>query len=170
MTSLATFNTRYGYLAGAAICAAMLGFGLYLQHVVGLEPCPLCIFQRVAFIALGLVFLVAALHGPGRAGAIVYALLGGLAALTGAGIAARHVWLQNLPADQVPACGPGLAYMLEQFPLVRMLEKVLAGSGECAESAWTFFGLTIPGWSLLWFVLLGLFLAALAWQRAQRTD
>lgn len=90
--------------------------------------------------------------------------------MTGAGIAARHVWLQNLPADQVPACGPGLAYMLEQFPLMRMLEKVLAGSGECAESAWTFLGLTIPGWSLVWFVLLGLFLAALAWQRAQRAD
>lgn len=77
MIAIATFNTRYGYIAGAAICAAMLGFGLYLQHVVGLEPCPLCIFQRVAFIALGAVFLVAALHGPGRTGAIVYALLGG---------------------------------------------------------------------------------------------
>lgn len=155
-------NNRLGYLAGVLVCAALLGFGLYLQYVEGLEPCPLCVFQRIAFIALGLVFVVAALHGPARTGAIVYAVIGGVFAATGAGIAARHVWLQNLPADQVPACGPGLSYMLEQFPVMRMLEKVLAGSGECAEAGWRFLGLTIPGWSLLWFVLLGIALVWLA--------
>lgn len=160
-------NTRIGYIAGAAVCAALLGFGLYLQYVDGQDPCPLCIFQRVAFIALGAVFLLAALHGPGKAGAIVYAVLGGLCAATGAALAARHVWLQSLPADQVPACGPGLVYMLEQFPLMRMLEKVLSGSGECAEAGWRFLGLTIAGWSLLWFVLLGALIIALAWQRAR---
>lgn len=143
-------------------CAALLGYGLYLQHVVGLEPCPLCVFQRVAFIALGLVFLIAALHGPRRTGAIVYAVLGFAAAATGAGVAGRHVWLQNLPADQVPACGPGLQYMLEQFPFSRMIEKVLSGSGECANVDWNFLGLTIPGWALLWFVLLGIWIVALA--------
>lgn len=143
-------------------CAALLGYGLYLQHVVGLEPCPLCVFQRVAFIALGLVFLIAALHGPRRAGATVYAVLGFAAAATGAGVAGRHVWLQNLPADQVPACGPGLQYMLEQFPFSRMIEKVLSGSGECANVDWNFLGLTIPGWALLWFVLLGIWIVALA--------
>lgn len=158
-------NTRYGYIAGAAICAGLLGFGLYLQHVDGQEPCPLCIFQRVAFIALGAVFLLAAIHGPGRTGAVVYAVLGGLCAATGAGLAARHVWLQSLPADQVPACGPGLAYMMEQFPLMRMLQSVLSGSGECAEADWRFLGLTIAGWSLLWFVLLGVFVVWLAWHR-----
>lgn len=161
-------NTRYGYIAGAAICAGLLAFGLYLQHVDGQEPCPLCIFQRVAFIALGAVFLVAAIHGPGRTGAIVYAVLGGTCAATGAGLAARHVWLQSLPADQVPACGPGLAYMMEQFPLMRMLQSVLSGSGECAEAAWRFLGLTIAGWSLLWFVVLGVFVVWLAWQGARR--
>lgn len=158
-------NTRYGYIAGAVICAGLLGFGLYLQHVDGQEPCPLCIFQRVAFIALGAVFLLAAIHGPGRTGAVVYAVLGGIAAATGAGLAARHVWLQSLPADQVPACGPGLAYMMEQFPLMRMLQSVLSGSGECAEADWRFLGLTIAGWSLLWFVLLGVFVVWLAWHR-----
>lgn len=158
-------NHRIFYLVGTTICAALLGFGLYLQHVVGLEPCPLCIFQRVAFIALGLVFLVAALHGPGKTGAVVYAVIGGVCAATGASIAARHVWLQSLPADQVPACGPGLAYMLEQFPLMRMLQNVLSGSGECAESGWLFLGLSIAGWSLLWFVLLGGLMVWLAWQR-----
>ena len=157
-------NTRLAYLLGLLICAALLGFGLYLQHVDGLDPCPLCIFQRVAFIALGLVFLLGALHNPGKTGAIVYAVLGGVAAVTGAAIAARHVWLQSLPPDQVPACGPGLSYMLEQFTLMRMLEKVLAGSGECAEAGWRFLGLTIPGWSLLWFVLLGAFVILLAWR------
>lgn len=161
-------NTRHGYIAGAAVCAALLAFGLYLQHVDGQEPCPLCIFQRVAFIALGAVFLVAAIHGPGRTGAIVYAVLGGLCAAAGTVLAARHVWLQSLPADQVPACGPGLAYMLEQFPLMRMLESVLSGSGECAEADWRFLGLTIAGWSLLWFVALGVFVIWLAWQRRRQ--
>ncbi len=161
-------NTRYGYIAGAAICAGLLAFGLYLQYYDGQDPCPLCIFQRVAFMALGAVFLVAAIHGPGRTGVVVYAVLGGLCAATGAGLAARHVWLQSLPADQVPACGPGLAYMMEQFPLMRMLQSVLSGSGECAEAAWRFLGLTIAGWSLLWFVLLGVFAVWLAWCRAHR--
>lgn len=162
-------NIRIGYVAGLAICAALLSAGLYLQHVVGLEPCPLCIFQRVAFMALGLVFLAAALQGPGQTGAMVYAVLGVLCAAAGTGVAARHVWLQNLPADQVPACGPGLAYMLEQFPLRRMLEKVLSGSGECAEAGWRFLGLTIAGWSLVWFVLLGGFIVWLAWYRRRQS-
>ncbi len=157
-------SNRIAYLAGAIICAALLGYGLYLQHVDGLDPCPLCVFQRVAFIALGVVFLLGALHGPGKTGAIVYAAFGALFAAAGAGIAARHVWLQNLPADQVTACGPGLSYMLEQYAVMRMLEKVLSGSGECAEAGWKFLGLTIPAWSLLWFVLLGLFVVWLAWR------
>lgn len=163
-------NTRYGYVAGAAICAALLGFGLYLQHVDGQEPCPLCIFQRVAFIALGLVFLVAALHGPGKTAGIVYGVLGTVIAVAGAGLASRHVWLQSLPADQVPACGPGLSYMLEQFPLVRMLQSVLAGSGECAEVGWKFLGLTIAGWSLVWFVLLGGFMIWLTWRQITKRN
>jgi disulfide bond formation protein DsbB len=107
------------------------------------------------------------LHGPGKTGAAVYGVFGGLIAAIGAGIASRHVWLQSLPPDQVPACGPGLSYMLEQYAVTRMLEKVLSGSGECAEAGWRFLGLTIPGWSLLWFVLLGVALVWLA-VRARR--
>lgn len=161
-------NTRLAYFAGVAVCASLLGFGLYLQYVDGQDPCPLCIFQRMTFITLGIVFLVAAAHGPGPRGAVVYGVLGGLIAATGVGLAGRHVWLQSLPADQVPACGPGLTYMLERFPITRMLEKVLTGSGECAEAGWKFLGLSIAGWSLIWFILLGSYIIWLAWRSMRR--
>jgi disulfide bond formation protein DsbB len=160
-------TTRQGLLIGFLICASLLGFGLYLQYIEQQDPCPLCIFQRVAFISLGVVFLLGAVHGPGRRGAMVYASLGGLAALTGAALAGRHVWLQHLPADKVPACGPGLSYMMDRYPVMRMLEKVLTGSGECAEAGWKFLGLTIAGWSLLWFILLGVFIVWLGFRRRQ---
>lgn len=141
----------YGFLA----CAALMGVALYLQYVVGLDPCPLCVFQRLFVLALGVVMLVAAVHGPrSRGGARVY---GGLiVALSGLGaaVAARHVWLQHLPADQVPSCGPGLEYILRKFPPGRALALVLKGSGECAEIQWTFLGLSIPEWTLVAFVLL----------------
>lgn len=160
-------TTRQGLLIGFLICASLLGFGLYLQYIEQQDPCPLCIFQRVAFISLGVVFLLGAVHGPGRRGAMVYASLGGLAALTGAALAGRHVWLQHLPSDKVPACGPGLSYMMDRYPVMRMLEKVLTGSGECAEAGWKFLGLTIAGWSLLWFILLGVFIVWLGFRRRQ---
>ena len=160
-------TTRQGLLIGFLICASLIGFGLYLQYIEQQDPCPLCIFQRVAFISLGVVFLLGAVHGPGRRGAMVYASLGGLAALTGVALAGRHVWLQHLPADKVPACGPGLSYMMDRYPVMRMLEKVLTGSGECAEAGWKFLGLTIAGWSLLWFILLGVFIVWLGFRRQQ---
>ena len=160
-------TTRQGLLIGFLICASLIGFGLYLQYIEQQDPCPLCIFQRVAFISLGVVFLLGAVHGPGRRGAMVYASLGGLAALTGVALAGRHVWLQHLPADKVPACGPGLSYMMDRYPVMRMLEKVLTGSGECAEAGWKFLGLTIAGWSLVWFILLGVFIVWLGFRRQQ---
>lgn len=103
------------------------------------------------------MFLVAALHGPGRAGGIVYSVLGLLFALGGAGVAARHVWLQHLPPEKVPACGPDLAFMLQNLPFSRTLEKLFSGSGQCAEVKWRFLGMSIPEWSLLWFSALALF-------------
>ena len=102
---------RRGYLLGFLACAALIGFALYLQYFQNEEPCPLCIFQRVAFMALGVVFLVAALHGPARVGAAVYGSVLLLVAAAGAAIAARHVWLQYLPRHMVPECGPDLAYL-----------------------------------------------------------
>lgn len=148
---------RLGYALGFLVCAGLIGFALYLQYYEYQDPCPLCLLQRVVYIALMAVFLVAALHGPGRTGAIIY---GGLLIATtaiGAAVAGRHVWLQHLPPDRVPECGPGLEFTLRKFPLFQALEKVFAGSGQCAEAGWKFLGLTIAGWSLVWFVLLGLF-------------
>jgi protein dithiol:quinone oxidoreductase len=147
---------RLGYLLGFLICAGLIGFALYLQYYKYEEPCPLCMFQRVAYMVLGVVFLVAALHGPARTGAKVYGVLLLLVAAIGAAIAVRHVWLQNLPKHLVPECGPDLAYMMKRFPFFEVLGKVLAGSGQCAEVGWTFLGLSIAGWSLTWFLLLGL--------------
>ena len=146
---------RLGYLAGLLICGALFAFALYLQYYEYQDPCPLCILQRVAFIAMMAVFLVGAIHNPRRTGATVYSTLLVIIAAIGAGIATRHVWLQHLPKDRVPECGPGLEYMLNRFPLVQALEKVFRGSGECAEVGWTFLTLSIAEWSLAWFVLLG---------------
>lgn len=153
---------RLGYALGFLACAGLIGFALYLQYFLYEDPCPLCIFQRIAFMVLGVVFLVAALHGPARTGAIVYGALQFTAAAIGGAIAARHVWLQHLPKDLVPACGPDLKYMMSRFPLAEVIGKVLSGSGECAEAGWTFLGLTIAGWSLAWFVILGAFILYLA--------
>jgi disulfide bond formation protein DsbB len=165
-------HLRLGYLAGFLACAGMIGFALYLQHVQGQEPCPLCILQRITWVALGGIFLAAALHGPARVGVIVYGVLLFVVAGIGTGIAGRHVWLQHLPKDRVPACGPDLDFMLQQFPLSETLRRVLSGTGECAETGWTFLGLSIAGWSLLWFVLFGafaVFLTVLVLTRALRT-
>lgn len=155
-------HPRAGYLVGFLVCAGMIAFALYLQHFQGQEPCPLCILQRVTWIALGFVFLVAAIHGPGRAGALVYGALLFIIVAVGVGIAGRHVWLQHLPRDQVPACGPDLDFMLEQFPLSETLRRVLSGTGECAETGWTFLGLSIAGWSLLWLTAMAVFVIVLS--------
>lgn len=156
---------RLGYLAGFLICGGLILYALYLQYYEYQNPCPLCLLQRVIYIALMVVFLLGALHGPRRTGAIVYSTLLVLVSLIGAGIAGRHVWLQHLPKDKVPECGPGLGYILDRFPLVNALEKIFRGSGECAEAGWRLMGLSIAEWSLVWFILLGayaVFVAAAA--------
>ena len=155
--------------AGVAAVAALMGYALYAQHVLGLEACPLCIFQRIALIALGIVFAVAALHAPRGSGARAYSVLGVLVAAVGAGISGWHVRLQNLPPEQVPACGPGLDYMFDAFPMLDALRMVFTGSGECAEVNWSFLGLSMPGWVLVWFVLLGALIAVANWARSAQT-
>lgn len=141
--------------AGFAICAGLMGFALYAQHVLLLDPCPLCVLQRVATIAVGIIFLVAALHHPHAWGRSVYAVLLFLAAGGGAAVAGWHWRLQNLPESEVPACGPGLDYMLDNFPLTEALQMVFKGSGECADVVWSFLGLSMPAWVFIWMIGLG---------------
>jgi disulfide bond formation protein DsbB len=144
-------------LAGFVACAGLMAYALYAQYELMLAPCPLCIFQRVAVIALGLVFLLAFIHHPFGWGRQVYALLVLTAAGSGAFVAGRHVWLQNLPSDQVPSCGPGLGFMLEAFPALEVLQMVLTGSGECASVDWSLLGLSMPAWVLIAIGALGVF-------------
>lgn len=145
------------FALATAFSAALLGYAYFAQFVQGYEPCPLCIFQRVVLIAVGLVLLAAALHGPGRIGRAVYGSLAAVASLAGAGIAARHVWLQNLPPDRIPDCGPGLEYLFDVFPVWDALRMAFSGSGECAEVDWMLLGLSMPGWVLVCFGALAVF-------------
>jgi len=142
-------------LAGLLACAGMMGFALYAQHVLLLDPCPLCVLQRVAVIGLGAVFLLAAIHRPLGWGRRVYAALILLVAGAGVAIAGWHVPLQNLPPSEVPSCGPGLGYILDAFPLTDALRMVFEGSGECAEIVWSLFGLSMPAWVAVCLLLLG---------------
>ncbi|WFF40226.1 disulfide bond formation protein B [Salinicola endophyticus] len=146
---------------GLAMCCLMMAVALYLQYGVGLEPCPLCIFQRVAVIIAGCVFLVGLLHNPRRRGGLVYGVLALLAAAGGIIVAGRHVWLQTLPPDSVPSCGPGLDYMLGALPLWDVMSRVLSGSGECALVEGSLWGVTLPQWTLLGFAIMALIPLAL---------
>lgn len=146
---------RWLNLAGAVACAALYGYALYAHNVLGLEPCPLCIFQRAGVIGLGIVFLAAALHHPRGSGRFAYAGLIALAALGTIGVAARHLYIQSLPPGSVPACGAPLEAMLEMFPLAEVVRKVLTAGGECARIDWTFLGLSMPAWVLICALVLG---------------
>ncbi len=157
-------SNRWLYLAGALYVSALMGFGLYLQYVKHQDPCPLCMVQRVIFIAIMVVFLLAAMQGPKRFGERVYAALIVLISAAGVAVAARHIWIQHLPADQVPACGPGLDYMLETMPMAHVLKELMHGSGECAARGWTLLTLGIPEWSLLCYLALGFWAVFIAFK------
>lgn len=150
------WSFRVSYVLGFVACAALLGYALFAEYRLGLAPCPLCIFQRIAFIWMGLWFLIGGLHAPRGNGRWVYRVLIVLGAITGIVIAARHLWLQSLPPELVPSCGPGLDYLRKAFPLSKVLTLVFTGSGECAQVNWRFLGLGMPFWTLVWYVLLGL--------------
>jgi len=135
--------------------SAGIGFALYLQFYQHLEPCPLCIFQRIGLIGMGVVSLIAALHNPKALWLRrIYSGLATLGILWSVAVASRHVWIQHLPPEDVPACGPGLDYWLQTFPIDSVIKKVLHGSGECAKVDWTLLGWSLPHWALLFFVVL----------------
>jgi disulfide bond formation protein DsbB len=150
-------TSRQGNLAGFAACAALLAYAYYSQYVLHLDPCPLCIFQRVGVFALGLVFLFAAAHDPVGWGRRVYAALLGLSALATIGVAVRQLYIQSLPEGSVPACGASLDFLLKVFSFTEVLVKVLTGSGECARVTWRFLGLAMPGWVLIAALVLGVY-------------
>ena len=154
MTSTSS-RFRIQFALGALACAALMGYAFYAQYELNLEPCPLCIFQRVAVIALGIVFLLGALFGPKSASAQrTWSLFAVLMALAGIAVAGRHLWIQSLPPDQVPSCGPPLPYMFRIMSFSKVLTTVFTGSGECAQINWRFLGLAMPGWVLISFVVL----------------
>jgi disulfide bond formation protein DsbB len=154
---------RTGNLLGLLLCAALIGYALYVQYVQGLEPCPLCILQRVAVMVAGGLFLLALLHDPADRGARIYGLLIDLAALAGIAIAARHMWIIAQPPGAVAECGASLDYMLDVLPWHEVLGKVLTGSGECAKIDWQFAGLNMPTWVLIALVGVGLWGLAVNW-------
>ena len=147
-----SFRAQMFLAAGA--CFALIGFAIYSQFAWGLQPCPLCIFQRIAFAALGVVLLLAGLHAPrGAGGRRAWGVLALAAAAAGIGVAGRHVWLQLFPPP-IPACGAPFAFMRETMDTPSLIRQVLTGTGDCGAIDWTFLGLSMPWWSLVWFVLL----------------
>ena len=145
-------SRRSAYFAGFLICAGMIAYAVYLQYVELMEPCPMCWFQRVAVVALGLVLLAGALTNPGERGARVVAWFGLLTGGAGAALAVRHLWIQSLPPDQLPSCGMGIGYMLESLPFLDVFARALKGSVECNKIDLVL-GLPIPAWMLIFFVI-----------------
>ncbi len=155
MFSYRAFNV-YGFL----LCVfAMLFAVLYLERTLYLDPCPLCVMDRAVIIGIAVLFFIALIFNPKSTMKIILGILTSILCVIGIGFASRHIWLQNLPKDQVPECGPDIYYMLDTLPLFDVLGKVLTGSGSCADISWTFMGLTIPEQTLILF--LGLLVLAL---------
>lgn len=165
MKNLSILNGRRPFILIAVACIGLLGYAYYAEHVLGLEPCPLCMLQRLGFMGMLLGALVATAHSPGRFGRAVYAGLIGLSGGWGVTTAYRHVWLQSLPPDEVPDCGPGFAFMQDYgFTWAEIIVEAFTGSGQCAEIDWSFMGLSMPAWTLIWYVgLIILTLAAVIW-------
>lgn len=135
-----------------AVATMSMIMAYYFEYIVGLEPCPLCMTQRVFVVLVGCIALVAALHNPAALGLKVYAGMGIVAAIAGGYFSGRQLWLQSLPEDQVPACGPPLEYIMQNFPLLEALQVLLTGDGNCAEVVWQFLGLSMPAWVLIIFI------------------
>ncbi len=160
-------SARWIYAFILASCSGLLAYALYSQYVDGLHPCPLCITQRAFYVLTALVALLALIFQPRQIGRYIAAALMFVSCAAGAGFAYRQVWLQGLPPEEVPACGPNLSYMFDNLPLSEAFSTLLMGDGNCAEVVWTLFGLSMPNWSLIAFIGLALAAAtsALPWVR-----
>lgn len=150
-------KARTWLLAGFLSCVGMELSAIYFQFVLKLEPCPLCITQRLIVLSLGAVFLAGAVHNPGSRGVRAYTGLAALLCLAGASVATYHFLIQILPHEELASCGPGAAYILEHFSLADSVRLFLTGTGDCTQVVWTLFGLSMPFWVGLSFLgLLGL--------------
>lgn len=158
-------SARQLFLLGFVACFSLLAIAAYFQFVEKLEPCPLCISQRLMILSVGVLFLAAAIHNPKRIALTIYTAASIICATIGAGISLRHLWIQNLSADKIPECGPGLGYVFANFPLLDTIKLMLSGTGDCADVVWVFLGLSIPGWTLVSFLGLGI-LSILAAKRS----
>lgn len=153
-------------LFGLIASIGMIAFAIsYFQLYLELEPCPLCILQRIGMFSVATVFLVATLHNPKRVGTVIYSLIGFLVAAAGGGVSVRHLWLQNLPKEAIPECSPGYDYIVDNFPLMDAIPLLLNGSGECSETLWSLLGISIPGWTLVGFIFLGLLSLSQLWNK-----
>lgn len=161
-----SWSYRTGFLAGFVACFGLLAFALYAQYALGMAPCPLCVLQRIAFLSMAVFFLIGGIHAPAGRGRWVYTGLVGLGALGGIVTAGRHLWLQSLPPDLVPSCGPGIGYLFDAFPLATMLHKVFTGSGECATVE-PILGLPMPAWTLIWFIALAALAVVVSLRRSR---
>lgn len=150
------WSFRSQFRLGFTCCAALLGYALFVQFQLGIQPCPFCIFQRICFAVLGLVFLLGAVHAPrGPGGRKVWGGLAFLASVAGMGYAGRHSWVQLYPPE-LPSCGPGLNFIVEQHSWLGAARRVLQATGDCSSIDWQFLGLSMPMWAFLWFLGLGL--------------
>ena len=143
---------RWTHAAMFAVCSGLIIFAMYLQHAMDLEPCPMCILQRYAFIGVGMFALLATIHNPQKWGRWIYSGLLVVVSGLGAGVAARHAWLEHNP-PQIFDCGADLAFMVDAFPLSQALPMIFRGSGDCTEVLWRFLGLSIAEWALIWFLI-----------------
>jgi len=150
-------STRLANLLGFCACVGLLGFAVFAQYVLHLEPCPLCIFQRIGIFVIGVLFGLAAIQGPKRWGRTAYAIALGLAALATIGVSLRHLYIQSLPPGSVAACGAPLEILMKYFSLHEVIAKVLTGSGECAKVDWRLLGLSMPAWVLISALVLGIY-------------
>ena len=158
-------SPRTAFAAVFLSCAGLIGVGLYIQGVLGLEPCPMCILQRYAFVSIGVVALVAAIHGPGPIATRLYSGLVILFAIVGGGTSLRHSYLQRFP-DESQSCGADLEFLVNNFPLSQAFPKIFAGTGECSKVQWSMLGLSIPEWAFVWFVI---FAALALWLALRKT-
>jgi disulfide bond formation protein DsbB len=144
-------------LLALALAGLMIGGAQYMEHVLAQDPCPLCLMQRLWTMLAGALVLVGLAHNPRL---LAYPLAALACTVVGAGFSVRQLWLQHLPEDQVPACTPDMAYMIDAFPLADIVHAMTYGTGNCAKVTWTLLGISIAGWALLGFIALALAIAA----------